>query len=353
MNKLWFNGFKKGNILMSVKNLKVSVALSLLVFGTYTSSSMAMELGFDIDDSVISENSRSRNGRVPEILILHCVGLSNEWVFENYGKTTKNGGAGVSAHYYIPHGGKIYQLVSEKESSFHAGVSEWRSSAKEKNLLGLNDISIGIEVQSSGYAQINGEGYYPYNFAAYDEKQEDYAILLSKQIMERNKISRENVVWHSDVSPLRKDSNGKILFGKTDPGPMFNGKKFAQAGVGVWPSSDRLEDKQLSTALEDIQTGLMMWGYPHVEKSGVFDDTTRYVLQAHYMHYLPETIWKSHENPEANLESNEGPVTIWRYHENQKAGSVFDTIKNWDEFPYDKETLSISLENLNRKNFAF
>ncbi|MBA3813438.1 MAG: N-acetylmuramoyl-L-alanine amidase [Alphaproteobacteria bacterium] len=310
---------------MSDITLKYYLVASAMAFASINPALRAMiqdELEVD-KKTIVSENFRDRNGKKSGVLILHCVGLDDAWVSKNYGLNNTNGGLGVSAHYYVSQESKkVYQLVSEELSAFHAGPSEWRSLAKENNLQGLNDISIGIEFQSPGYAQIKREAYYPYSFASYSEEQINSGILLSKQIIKKHNITPENVVWHSDVSPLRK----------TDPGALFDGRRFAQNGIGVWPSADRLEDNQLETSLSTIQAGLKSWGYPHVETTDVFDNATKYVLTAHYMHYLPQEVQ-------------------WEDFKNQASGSIFDTVQEWSDFPYQKDVLAISLENLNRKNF--
>lgn len=326
----------KNDICMNVKTLKYSIVVAMVTFLSSSSALIAMEaneLGID-KKTIVSKNFRARGGRKVQTLILHCVGLSDEWVSKNYSYSKQEGGLGVSAHYYASReSNKIFQLVSEENSAFHAGVSEWRSLAKDNGLQGLNDISIGIEFQSPGYGQINGEGYYPYKFASYGDEQIESGIRLSKKIMEQHNISAENVVWHSDISPLRANS-GSFFFGKTDPGALFDGKTFAEKGIGVWPSSVRLEDGQLDTSLKAIQAGLVAWGYPHVQETGVFDEPTKYVLTAHYMHYLPTKV-------------------NWADYKEKQSGSIFDEITDWKDFPYSEEALSISLENLNRKNFEF
>lgn len=310
---------------MTLKNLKYSTSFLMITFLSWSPHVKAMNL--DIDTSIASQNFRPRGVIAPKVLMLHCVGLPDEWVFKNYvfpadrNLPDEKRGLGVSAHYYIPQGGKIYQLVAEENVAYHAGESNWRS------LGSLNDISVGIEFQSLGYAQVGGQAYYPYSFATYSEEQIQSGIALSQQIMRTHNISPENVVWHSDVSPIRNSG-----LGKTDPGIFFDGKRFAQSGVGVWPQSDRVEDSQLSLSLEDIQAGLINWGYPSIEKTGHFDDATKYVLGAHCMHYLPQEI---------NLDD----------FKEQKSGSIFDKIADWSEFPYDKATLALSLENLNNKHF--
>ncbi|MBS0271707.1 MAG: N-acetylmuramoyl-L-alanine amidase [Proteobacteria bacterium] len=290
---------------------------------TFHASAMVVEEEVTTDRTHVSKNHRPRGDKAAQALILHCVGLPDDWVLKNYVLPTDEGGLGVSAHYYVPGDGRIFQLVDESRSAFHAGVSEWRGLAAKNGLKGLNDISVGIEFQTLGYAQLPKEGYYPYHFTPFTEEQINPGILLSQQIMERHGIAPENVVWHSDVTPR-----------KTDPGPLFPVEAFAKAGVGVWPSSDRFEDALLDTSISAVQAQLRDWGYPIVTPTGVWDEATKFALQAHYMHYLPT-------------------VVKWGDHEEKTTGSVFDAIPEWSEFPYDKDTLSISLTNLIKGNYRY
>jgi len=132
-----------------LKKMIIYVVISLISYANCSPDLKAMgqeeqeELKIDITHA--SKNYRIRGGKKAEVLILHCVGLPDEWVFQNYVLPSNEGGLGVSAHYYLPQSGKIHRLVSEENSAFRAGVSEWRSLAEKNNLKGLNDISIGIE----------------------------------------------------------------------------------------------------------------------------------------------------------------------------------------------------------------
>ena len=309
---------------MLAKKIMLPIAASAVIIASYVPSLIAMgDNELDIIKTSVSQNFRPRGGKKVEALVLHCVGLSDDWVLKNYVLPSDQGGLGVSAHYYIPQCGSIYQLVPETKSAFHAGVSEWRNLAQENGLKGLNDLSIGIEFQSLGYAQLSKEGYFPYCFTPFQETQIGLGISLSQQIMKVHGITRENVVWHSDISSR-----------KTDPGPYFPVETFAKAGIGVWPSPDRLEDTQLDTSIKTLQGLLMTWGYPLMMQTGDFDEATRFALQAHYMHYLPNFF-------------------KWEDYREKTSGSIFDELKNWSDFPYDKDTLFISLENLNKGHYKY
>lgn len=319
----------------SINIVKYCVAIYMMACITGKPGSIAMDLKpmpreLEFDKSYVSVNWRERDDVNPQILTLHCIGLSSAWIFENYGCLQDKGkGLGVSAHYYIPQEGKIYQMVPEEKTAYHAGESEWRSFAKKNKLLGLNNLSIGIEFQSLGFGQIDEKVYYPYSFASFSEEQINSGIALCRQIMKTHNISPENVVWHSDVSPLRMNN-----VPKTDPGPIFNGRRFAENGVGVWPSSKCLQDTELDVSLPYIQLSLKKWGYPYIEETDCFDEATKYVLGAFYMHYLPEEV-------------------NWKTYELQQTGSIFDHITEWRDFSYDKKKLVIALENLNNRNFEF
>lgn len=313
------------------KSFKYSfLVASVVAFSGINPPLLAMDYTLDIDETIRSQNFRPRGGKQVEVVVLHCVGLPDNWVFKNYvypsdmSLPEDQRGLGVSAHYYVSQESKkIYQLVPDTETAYHAGISDWRGRAQNYELKGLNDIALGVEFQSLKYGQVEGkEGYFPYAFASYTQEQMGDGIILCQKLMREHNISPENVVWHSDVSPGRK----------TDPGPHFNGERLAAHGIGVWPFPDRLDDSQMDTSLEAIQMGLKAWGYPYIEITGAFDQATKDVLTAHYMHYLPTEV-------------------CWADFKDQQKGSIFDKNTEWKDFPYDKEVLSISLENLTKRNF--
>lgn len=92
---------------------------------------------------------------------------------------------GVSAHYIIDRGGRIWQLVDEKDIAYHAGVS-----ALPDGRTDVNALSIGVEILNDDKGD------------AYTEKQ--YAALnaLIKDIRKRRKIAF--ILGHSDIAPKRK-----------------------------------------------------------------------------------------------------------------------------------------------------
>ncbi|MEI8085484.1 MAG: N-acetylmuramoyl-L-alanine amidase [Paludibacter sp.] len=91
---------------------------------------------------------------------------------------------GVSAHYVIGRDGSIYNLVNEKNVSFHAGKSQLPNGQTN-----LNSCTIGIELMTS--------------FDEAPTEQQIHSLtLLVNDIKKRYNI--EYVLRHSDIAPDRK-----------------------------------------------------------------------------------------------------------------------------------------------------
>jgi AmpD protein len=107
-------------------------------------------------------------------------------------------GVRVSAHFFIQRCGAIVQYVAVDSRAWHAGVSHF--DGREA----CNDFSIGIELEGTDTT--------PY-------MHEQYAALqyLTQRIMsDYPKITRNRIVGHSDIAPLRK----------TDPGSAFDWARY-------------------------------------------------------------------------------------------------------------------------------
>ncbi len=104
--------------------------------------------------------------------------------------------AKVSAHYVVAEDGQIVRMVHEDKRAWHAGKSYWRGVSD------INSASIGIEIVNPGHAH----GYR--NFA---DPQIEAVLQLTKQIVARHKITRGNVVGHSDIAPARKEDPGELF----------------------------------------------------------------------------------------------------------------------------------------------
>jgi N-acetylmuramoyl-L-alanine amidase len=116
----------------------------------------------------------------------------------------------VSAHYLIDEAGAIHRLVPEARRAWHAGKSRWRG------VEGVNAVSLGIELANPGHSH----GYRPFPAA-----QMSALAALARDLIARHPIPPRNVVGHSDVAPERK----------LDPGELFDWRRLARAGIGLWP----------------------------------------------------------------------------------------------------------------------
>ena len=91
---------------------------------------------------------------------------------------------GVSAHYVIDREGKIYQLVSEKNIAYHAGVSKVPDGRTS-----VNNFSIGIELMNKEDSKFTDEQY-------------NSLKNLITDIKSRYKI--KYILGHSQIAPGRK-----------------------------------------------------------------------------------------------------------------------------------------------------
>jgi len=154
-----------------------------------------------------SPNVDSRDGRAVDMLVLHYTGMpSADEAIERLCDPE----AKVSAHYLIDEDGSVWQLADEAMRAWHAGVAHWRGATD------INARSVGIELVNPGHE---------WGYRAFPEAQIEALIPLARDIVSRHVIPARNIVGHSDVAPTRK----------TDPGELFEWRRLADAGIGVWP----------------------------------------------------------------------------------------------------------------------
>lgn len=183
----------------------------------------------------------------------------------------------VSSHYVVTdeQPPRIYKLVDETQSAWHAGESEWYGKTA------LNARSIGIEIVHPGW-EPNLEGRRGPDYPA---DQISLVAALLQDIAMRHDIAPQNIVGHSDVAPLRKQ----------DPGPTFPWRKLAMQGIGRWFDEEAASAEQArfeQTNLPDAtwtQQALNRIGYP-IKPTDEWDPQTQSVLAAFQMHYRPEKV---------------------------------------------------------------
>ena len=139
-------------------------------------------------------------------IIFHYTGMISEKkaIVRLINKNSK-----VSSHYFIKRDGTIINMVPEKFTAWHAGLSCWKS---HKN---LNNKSIGIEIQNSGHTN---------KYEGFSMKQIKSLLLLTKILKKTYSIKSKNFLGHSDIAPNRKK----------DPGEKFPWEYLSKKKIGFW-----------------------------------------------------------------------------------------------------------------------
>jgi N-acetylmuramoyl-L-alanine amidase len=132
--------------------------------------------------------------------------------------------AEVSAHHLIDTDGRLLSLVDESARAWHAGAGSWAG------LGDVNSRSIGIELANPGDRPFAAP-----QMAALER--------LLADILRRHALPPQAVIAHSDMAPGRKG----------DPGPRFDWRRLALAGLSVWPEK---------APPGDFAADLSAFGYP-------------------------------------------------------------------------------------------
>jgi len=175
-----------------------------------------------------NKNKRSK-GSIKTIVI-HYTGMQSERETLNKLCDSKSR---VSCHYLINRNGKIFRLVKDKNIAWHAGKSCW---SKYRN---LNKNSIGIELVNRGHQ---------FGYTNYTSKQILQLIVLCRLLIKKYKISKRNIVGHSDIAPSRK----------IDPGEKFPWQLLSKNKIGIWHNLNnsllkKFRKKQLKKKRDKIQ----------------------------------------------------------------------------------------------------
>ena len=104
--------------------------------------------------------------------------------------------------------------------AWHAGISSW------KNYKSLNGSSIGIEITNPGHQ---------FGYKKFSKKQINSLIKLSIFLIKKYKISKKNILGHSDIAPMRKK----------DPGEKFPWEYLAKKNIGIWHNLDKQKLRKL------------------------------------------------------------------------------------------------------------
>lgn len=201
------------------------------------------------------------DGQAVDILLLHYTDMASA---EAALARMTDPASRVSAHYCIDEDGTVYRLVPEERRAWHAGVSFW-AGARD-----INARSIGIELVNPGHSC----GYRPF-----PEAQMRALEVLARGILAHHPIPPHRVLGHSDVAPVRK----------VDPGELFDWRRLARAGIGLWPEPTSFRDPGPADSpltVADLQSKLGRFGYG-VAVTGVLDQATQQALSAFQRHFRP------------------------------------------------------------------
>lgn len=146
-----------------------------------------------------------RGGAGPDLVVIHYTAMPTCAAARD---RLCDPAAEVSAHYLISEAGAVEALVPEAARAWHAGAGAWGAVSD------VNSRSIGIELANPGDAP-------------FPEPQMAALERLLAGIMARWSIPPERVIGHSDMAPGRK----------CDPGPRFDWRRLARAGLSVWPGA--------------------------------------------------------------------------------------------------------------------
>lgn len=146
--------------------------------------------------------SPSFDERRPAYVVLHHTSDASA---EESLRTLTTRGSGVSSHYLVDRGGKVFYLVDERKRAWHAGESYWAGQ------IDLNSTSIGIELDNNGREP-------------FAEAQIAALLSLLAEMKVRYRLPPSAFIGHGDVAPGRK----------VDPSAFFPWRRLAQNGFGVW-----------------------------------------------------------------------------------------------------------------------
>ena len=136
---------------------------------------------------------REKN-KIVKFIVIHYTGMKTLKLA--YHKLSKNN-SNVSIHYLISRNGNIFNLLCPKFKAWHSGKSKW------KNYVNINNYSIGIELENKGHE---------FGYTNFSNKQYSSLKKLIFFLKYNFQILEENIIFHSDIAPNRKQDPGEKFF---------------------------------------------------------------------------------------------------------------------------------------------
>ena len=214
-------------------------------------------------------NSIKRSAKQIKFIVFHYTGMEKESAAIN---RLTNIQSKVSSHYLIKNNGEILTLVPDLYTAWHAGISSW------KNHNSLNANSIGIEISNPGHK---------FGYVDFTKKQIKSLIKLSKFLIHKYKIKKNNILGHSDIAPDRK----------MDPGEKFPWELLFKNKIGFWYQLDKKKLKILRGNKISIKNNqlckikLKKLGYPSSSK--IFKNNfkfNKFLIRAFQRRFRPALI---------------------------------------------------------------
>ena len=185
----------------------------------------------------------------PDTIVIHFTAGSSLTSSVN---VLTNPDSGVSAHFAVGRNGNIVQMLPTNKIAWHAGESHFEGRS------GLNNYSIGIELDNAGQLKERSDGTYESWFGKVFEKSDVFEVKKKKQhvtgywhkysdiqisrtlalcktLCEHYKIS--TIVGHEEISPSRK----------VDPGPAFPLRKFKELALHPGSNEWLTDSKDISS----------------------------------------------------------------------------------------------------------
>lgn len=131
----------------------------------------------------VNFNSASRTANDIKYLVKHYVGATGG--AEANCKYFQDTYRGASAHYFVGHGGEIWQSVADKDIAWHCGAASY----KHKECRNSNSIGIELCVKKDE----SGNWYYT-------EETKKAAVTLFAYLMDKYGIDIDHVLRHYDVT---------------------------------------------------------------------------------------------------------------------------------------------------------
>ena len=135
-----------------------------------------------------------KKNKIVKYVVIHYTGMKS--LNLAYQKLS-SGKSNVSAHYLISRNGNIFNLLCPSFKAWHSGKSKWK---KNNN---INDYSIGIELENKGHE---------FGYSNFTNIQYLSLKKLINFIKNNFNILDENIIFHSDIAPNRKQDPGEKFF---------------------------------------------------------------------------------------------------------------------------------------------